>query len=64
MKDTYLIPFILPLVFSIATSLPKDGFQPVLIKLQPLFEIKDPPQIMMSGCRGAVGAAQALMPFS
>ncbi len=48
MKDPYLIPFILPLVFEISKSLQKEDFTPVLVKLQPLFGMKDPPQIMMS----------------
>jgi SCY1-like protein 2 len=50
MKDSYLIPFILPLVFEITKSLQKEEFGPVLNKLQPLFAMKDPPQIMMSEC--------------
>jgi SCY1-like protein 2 len=48
MKDPYLIPFILPLVFEISKSLQKEEFGPVLTKMQPLFGMKDPPQIMMS----------------
>ena len=48
MKDPYLLPFILPNVFEISNSLSKEEFTTVLPKLQPLFNMKDPPQNMLS----------------
>jgi SCY1-like protein 2 len=48
MKDPYLLPFILPNVFEISKTLSPDAFSPVLIKLQPLFALRDPPQNMLS----------------
>ena len=48
MKDTYLLPFILPNVFEISKTLSKEEFTPVLTKLQPLFGLRDPPQNMLS----------------
>jgi SCY1-like protein 2 len=48
MKDSYLLPFLLPNVFEISRSLTKEEFTPVLPKLQPLFALKDPPQNMLS----------------
>ncbi|WVO13150.1 hypothetical protein L204_100762 [Cryptococcus depauperatus] len=48
MKDTYLLPFILPNVFEISKGLSQDEFAKVLIKLRPLFVMKDPPQNMLT----------------
>ena len=48
MKDSYLLPFILPNVFEISKTLSKEDFTVVLPKLQPLFALKDPPQNMLS----------------
>lgn len=48
MKDPYLLPFILPNVFEISRTLTPDEFSPVLLKLRPLFALKDPPQNMLS----------------
>ncbi|ODN84288.1 hypothetical protein L202_00269 [Cryptococcus amylolentus CBS 6039] len=48
MKDSYLLPFILPNVFEISKSLSKEEFNTVLVKLQPLFALKDPPQNMLT----------------
>lgn len=48
MKDPYLLPFILPNVFEISNSLSKEEFTTVLPKLQPLFNMKDPPQNMLT----------------
>lgn len=49
MKDSYLLPFLLPNVFEISKGLSKEDFAIVLPKLQPLFALKDPPQNMLSG---------------
>jgi SCY1-like protein 2 len=51
MKDPYLLPFLLPNVFEISKTLSPDAFKPVLIKLQPLFALRDPPQNMLSELR-------------
>jgi hypothetical protein len=48
MKDPYLLPFLLPNVFEISKTLSPDSFSPVLVKLQPLFILRDPPQNMLS----------------
>jgi len=48
MKDPYLLPFLLPNVFEISKGLSKEEFTTVLPKLQPLFQLKDPPQNMLS----------------
>ncbi|ORX34162.1 kinase-like domain-containing protein [Kockovaella imperatae] len=48
MKDTYLLPFILPNVFEVSNTLSKSEFTPVLSKLQPLFGLRDPPQNMLT----------------
>lgn len=50
MKDPYLLPFLLPNVFEISKTLSPEEFAPVLVKLQPLFALKDPPQNMLSRC--------------
>lgn len=47
MKDTYLLPFLLPNIFEISKNMSKEEFSPVLTKLQPLFAAKDPPQNLM-----------------
>ncbi|EJT98337.1 hypothetical protein DACRYDRAFT_57369 [Dacryopinax primogenitus] len=49
MKDTWLLPFILPNVFEISKSLSKEQFaQIVLPNIKPLFQIRDPPQNMIT----------------
>jgi SCY1-like protein 2 len=49
MKDTHLLPYILPNVFSIATALSPSQFaSTVLPSLKPLFSIKEPPQNMLT----------------
>ncbi|KAH8829604.1 other/SCY1 protein kinase [Flagelloscypha sp. PMI_526] len=49
MKDTHLLPYILPNVFAIATSLSPSQFANlVLPSLKPLFAVKEPPQNMMT----------------
>lgn len=49
MKDTHLLPYILPNVFSISTMLsPAQFATTVLPSLKPLFSIKEPPQNMLT----------------
>lgn len=49
MKDTHLLPYILPNVFSISNILSATQFaQLVLPSLKPLFTVKDPPQNMLT----------------
>ncbi|KDQ60613.1 hypothetical protein JAAARDRAFT_55341 [Jaapia argillacea MUCL 33604] len=49
MKDTHLLPYILPNVFSISASLSPTQFASlVLPSLKPLFTIKEPPQNMLT----------------
>lgn len=49
MKDTHLLPYILPNVFAISNILSAIEFaQLVLSSLKPLFIIKDPPQNMLT----------------
>ncbi|KAF8163106.1 other/SCY1 protein kinase [Crassisporium funariophilum] len=49
MKDTQLLPYILPNVFSISKSLSASQFAAtVLPSLKPLFAIKEPPQNMLT----------------
>jgi SCY1-like protein 2 len=49
MKDTQLLPYILPNVFSISTILnPQQFASLVLPYLKPLFTIKEPPQNMLT----------------
>ncbi|KAG6869068.1 hypothetical protein C0993_003388 [Termitomyces sp. T159_Od127] len=49
MKDTHLLPYILPNVFSISTMLsPAQFASAVLPSLKPLFSIKEPPQNMLT----------------
>jgi len=49
MKDTNLLPYILPNVFAISQSLTPSQFaSQVLPSLKPLFLIKDPPQNMLT----------------
>jgi SCY1-like protein 2 len=49
MKDTNLLPYILPNVFSIAEVLGPHQFgATVLPSLKPLFVIKEPPQNMLT----------------
>ncbi|KAF8630424.1 hypothetical protein AX15_002972 [Amanita polypyramis BW_CC] len=49
MKDTHLLPYILPNVFSISNSLSAAQFASmVLPSLRPLFAVKEPPQNMLT----------------
>ncbi|OAX40509.1 kinase-like protein [Rhizopogon vinicolor AM-OR11-026] len=49
MKDTHLLPYILPNVFSISNILSASQFASlVLPSLKPLFTVKDPPQNMLT----------------
>ncbi|KAL4062044.1 kinase-like domain-containing protein [Scleroderma yunnanense] len=49
MKDTHLLPYILPNVFAISNILSPTQFaQLILPSLKPLFTIKDPPQNMLT----------------
>ncbi|PBK77709.1 other/SCY1 protein kinase [Armillaria solidipes] len=49
MKDTHLLPYILPNVFVIATALSAPQFASlVLPSLKPLFAVKEPPQNMLT----------------
>jgi SCY1-like protein 2 len=49
MKDTHLLPYILPSVFSIANILSPSQFASmVLPSLKPLFVVKEPPQNMLT----------------
>ncbi|KAG7452863.1 other/SCY1 protein kinase [Guyanagaster necrorhizus] len=49
MKDTHLLPYILPNVFAIATALSAPQFASmVLPSLKPLFAVKEPPQNMLT----------------
>ena len=49
MKDTHLLPYILPNVFAISQSLSPTQFATlVLPSLKPLFAIKEPPQNMLT----------------
>lgn len=49
MKDTQLLPYILPNVFAISRVLSPTQFAAlVLPSLKPLFAIKDPPQNMLT----------------
>ena len=49
MKDTHLLPYILPNIFVIAQVLSSTPFAMlVLPSLQPLFAIKEPPQNMLT----------------
>lgn len=49
MKDTHLLPYILPNVFTISQSLSPTQFASlVLPSLKPLFAIKEPPQNMIT----------------
>ena len=49
MKDVHLLPYILPNVFVISTSLSSHQFaQQVLPSLKPLFAVKEPPQNMLT----------------
>ncbi|KAG5342217.1 hypothetical protein C0989_004529 [Termitomyces sp. Mn162] len=49
MKDTHLLPYILPNVFAISTILsPAQFASTVLPSLRPLFSIKEPPQNMLT----------------
>ncbi|KAF8078142.1 kinase-like domain-containing protein [Lyophyllum atratum] len=49
MKDTHLLPYILPNVFAISTMLSPSQFaSAVLPSLKPLFSIKEPPQNMLT----------------
>jgi SCY1-like protein 2 len=49
MKDTHLLPYILPNVFAISNILSSSQFaQLVLPSLRPLFTVKDPPQNMLT----------------
>jgi SCY1-like protein 2 len=49
MKDTHLLPYILPNVFAIAAALSSAQFGSlVLPSLKPLFAVKEPPQNMLT----------------
>jgi SCY1-like protein 2 len=49
MKDTHLLPYILPNVFAISNILSASQFASlVLPNLKPLFTVKDPPQNMLT----------------
>ena len=49
MKDSHLLPYILPNIFSIATALSPTQFAfLVLPSLKPLFTVKEPPQNMLT----------------
>jgi SCY1-like protein 2 len=49
MKDTHLLPYILPNVFAISTVLSPGQFASlVLPSLKPLFVVKEPPQNMLT----------------
>ena len=49
MKDTHLLPYILPNVFDISKIISAQQFASlVLPSLKPLFTIKDPPQNMIT----------------
>jgi SCY1-like protein 2 len=49
MKDTQLLPYILPNVFSISSVLSPSQFASlVLPSLKPLFVVKEPPQNMLT----------------
>jgi SCY1-like protein 2 len=49
MKDTHLLPSILPNVFAIASDLNPAQFSTIVLpSLKPLFAIKDPPQNMIT----------------
>ena len=49
MKDTHLLPYILPNVFAISQALSPTQFASmVLPSLKPLFAIKEPPQNMLT----------------
>jgi hypothetical protein len=49
MKDTHLLPYILPNVFAISTAISPSQFASlVLPSLKPLFVVKEPPQNMMT----------------
>jgi len=49
MKDTQLLPYLLPNIFAIANIISANQFASlVLPKLKPLFALKDPPQCMLT----------------
>ncbi|KAG6832720.1 hypothetical protein H0H92_012292 [Tricholoma furcatifolium] len=49
MKDTHLLPYILPNVFAISTMLLPSQFASIVLpSLKPLFSIKEPPQNMLT----------------
>jgi len=49
MKDTHLLPYILPNVFAISQALTSSQFATqVLPNLKPLFAVKEPPQNMLT----------------
>lgn len=49
MKDTHLLPYILPNVFAISKSLSPTQFASVVLpSLKPLFALKEPPQNMIT----------------
>lgn len=49
MKDTHLLPYILPNVFAISNILTSSQFASlVLPSLKPLFAVKEPPQNMLT----------------
>ena len=49
MKDTHLLPYILPNVFAISNALsPQQFANLVLPSLKPLFAVKEPPQNILT----------------
>jgi SCY1-like protein 2 len=49
MKDTHLLPYILPNVFAIASALSAAQFGNIVLpNLKPLFIVKEPPQNMLT----------------
>jgi len=49
MKDTNLLPYILPNVFSISNALSASQFASIVLpSLKPLFVVREPPQNMLT----------------
>jgi len=49
MKDVHLIPYILPNILAISSSLIPSKFGALVLPgLSPLFTLKDPPQVMLT----------------
>ena len=64
MKDPYLLPFLLPNVFEISRTLTAEEFSPVLLKLRPLFALKDPPQNMLSTSEPTLDPGKLTLSFT